>query len=224
MFINGCPLCKSQLTKELGRDKNRRYFRCAVCRLIFVEREALLKPEDEKKRYDLHNNDPADGGYRDFLSRLAISLTDRLKKLKNQNLCGLDFGSGPVPVLSMIMKEAGFSMSLYDPFYAPDTAVLNKQYDFVTCTETMEHFYLPFKEWRLLIDLIKPGGWLGIMTKMLPHTDEFLSWFYKNDSTHVSFYSKETFLFLANRDNLKCEFADEDVILFNKPKPPTTQI
>lgn len=51
-----------------------------------------LKSDDEKGRYDLHNNDVNDAGYRKFLSRLADPIDERVSKMSR----GLDFGCGPV--------------------------------------------------------------------------------------------------------------------------------
>ncbi len=39
---------------------------------------------------------------------------------------------------------------------------------------------------------------------------------YKNDSTHVSFFSRTTFKWLARKWQTKIIFADKDVILFCK--------
>lgn len=89
--------------------------------------------------YDLHRNDPDDGDYRNFLARLVTPLMQRL----HPGMEGLDYGYGPGPALAQMLTEAGMRMALYDPFYAPDTAVLNRTYDFVTCTETAEHFRRP---------------------------------------------------------------------------------
>ena len=193
------------------QDKTRTYHRCPECFLIFVDRDDLLTPGEEKVRYDLHQNDPKDPRYRKHLNQLAQPLLARLGPT-SQN--GLDFGSGPGPTLSLVLDEAGHHMTLYDPFYAPDDESLQKRYDFVTCTETMEHFHHPGEEWLLLTSLIKPGGWLGIMTSLINGPDSFPNWYYKDDDTHVCFYSEATFQFLATRDHLSVEIINDNVILF----------
>ena len=133
-------------------------------------------------------------------------------------LQGLDFGCGPGPALAAIFVEAGFNMSVYDPYFAPDEIVLTGQYDFVTCTEAIEHFYQPHKEWELLVSLVREGGMLGIMTKLARDVEAFSRWHYKNDPTHVSFFSKETFLYLAKRDGLSIEFVADDAIILIKKR------
>ena len=66
-----------------------------------------------------------------------------------------------------MLEEQGYRMSLYDPFFAPSPDALERRYDFITCTETVEHFYQPGKEFRRLDRLLRSGGWLGVMTEML---------------------------------------------------------
>lgn len=209
-----CPLCSCPETTKIHTDADRAYYHCPVCDLICVERNALLVPHEEKLRYDLHENNPADPNYRNFLDQLAQPL---LTRLGPPPLRGLDFGSGPGPTLAIMLAEQGYTMRIYDHYYAPNPHILEETYDFVTCTETFEHFYTPSIEWFLLVNLIKPGGWLGIMTLLHPPLAEFPTWHYINDLTHVSFFSRQTFNFLAQRDRLHVEIIGDHVILFQKP-------
>ncbi|UJF19428.1 class I SAM-dependent methyltransferase [Vibrio sp. SS-MA-C1-2] len=212
--MHSCPLCDDQQSRLFFEDKNRQYFQCSQCHLVFADPAKLLSPELEKEVYNQHENNPEDQGYRQFLNRLAQPLLDHLG---HPPLLGLDFGSGPGPTLSIMLQEAGHQMAIYDPYFSPDKTVLEAgKYDFVTCTEAIEHFYQPSIEWQLLLSLVKKGGWLAIMTKMATNVDAFAKWHYKNDPTHVSFFSRETFMFLARRDGLELEFVGSDVILFRK--------
>lgn len=211
--LQTCRLCKALAANAFFRDKRGEYFQCGQCSFVFVADAAFLSLEQEKDVYELHQNSPADPGYRAFLNRLATPLDERLGRAGQH---GLDFGAGPGPALAIMLEEAGYDMTLYDPFYYPDKSVLDKRYDFVTCTEAIEHFYHPDKEWATLLGLLKAGGWLAIMTKLLIDTSRFSRWTYKNDPTHVGFFSEETFTFLARRDGLDCEFVGNDVIFFKK--------
>lgn len=206
-----CPLCKGAAA-DFHQDKHRAFLRCEVCALIFAHPDSALSPAEEKSRYELHQNHPDDPRYRRFLSRLVEPLAERLDA---PPLEGLDFGCGPGPTLSVMMEELGYRVALYDPFFAPAQEVLKRQYNFITCTEAIEHFNAPAKEWRLLLDLLEPGGWLGLMTK-LAEPDAFARWHYKFDPTHVSFFSRATFRWLAQRDRLGIEFVGSDVILLRK--------
>ena len=204
-----CTLCEAE-SVFFHKDTARRYFRCPCCQLVFVDPRALPTRDEEQSHYDLHRNDPSDLRYRLFLSRLFEPMNVRLAASSR----GLDFGSGPGPTLSQMFAEAGYTMQIYDPFYAPDQSVLQSKYDFVTASEVVEHFHQPGHEFARLWSLLDPGGWLGIMTKRLRDADSFRTWHYKLDPTHVSFYSLETFRWLA--DHLKAEWivAGDDVVLF----------
>jgi SAM-dependent methyltransferase len=210
-----CPLCHQSPTKRFKADADRTYYRCPRCALIFVDRGDRLSPDEEKARYDLHENRPDDAGYRAFLDQLRAPLMARLGP---PPLAGLDFGSGPAPVLAMMLAEGGYDMTVYDPFYAPDPAPLERTYDFITCTEAIEHFFRPDEEWRLLLRLLRPGGWLGLMTRLVDRPARFMSLHFKKDLTHVCFFSRRTFSFLAGRDGLEVTFLGDSVILLRRPE------
>ncbi|ABM03878.1 Methyltransferase type 11 [Psychromonas ingrahamii 37] len=208
-----CPLCSSNQTQFYFEDKNRCYFQCSRCELVFVPEEQRLNAVSEKAHYDQHENDPDDQGYRHFLSRLSLPLLERI----DSDTAGLDFGCGPGPALAHMLREAGHNIALYDIYYQPDTDVLEKTYDFVTATEVIEHLYDPKNIWSQWLNLVKPGGWIGIMTKQVIDLEAFSRWHYKNDPTHVCFFSRATFRYLAERDKLKLEFIGNDVVLLRKP-------
>lgn len=172
-----------------------------------------LAPEQEREIYDLHDNDPDDSGYRRFLSKLTTPLLDRLP----EGARGLEFGCGPGPALARMMEEAGMRVSLYDPFYYPESAALDQRYDFVTCTEVVEHLHRPHEVFRELDCLLKPGGWLGVMTCFQTDDSKFANWHYRRDPTHVVFYRETTMAWLADRLGWTMEVPVKDVVLFRKP-------
>ncbi len=204
-----CPLCHSTDCCEFSRDKKRRFFQCSTCALVFVAKDDLPTSEAEKVEYDLHQNALNDPGYRTFLSRV----TDPLTKLLPENARGLDFGCGPGPLLARMLDEQGYSTAIYDPIYAVDSSVLDHRYDFVTCTEVVEHFHHPASEWQRLTSLLNPQGLLAIMTKRVINQERFANWHYKNDPTHVCFYSDHTFEWLQAQFPLKTEYMAKDVVI-----------
>ncbi|KJY84395.1 2-polyprenyl-3-methyl-5-hydroxy-6-metoxy-1,4-benzoquinol methylase [Vibrio galatheae] len=210
--MHSCPLCQSLETQHYHQDKRREYLQCQQCELVFVNPEQRLDAKSEKAHYDLHENDPSDQGYRRFLSRVADPILARIEP----NSHGLDFGCGPGPTLSLMLEEQGHTMSLYDIYYHPEASVLERSYDFLTATEVIEHLYEPNTVWQQWLNLVKPGGWIGLMTKLVIDAEAFASWHYKNDHTHVVFFSRNTFRYLAERDQLKLEFIGNDVILLRK--------
>ena len=209
-----CPLCLTPEPVFFYRGPQRNYLRCRKCGLIYVPRDELLAPEEEKARYDLHENDASDPGYRKFLQQLTRPL---LARIEPPPQFGLDFGSGPGPVLAQMLEARGYPMTCYDPYYAPNTDALDKTYDFVTCSEVVEHFNQPAREWRLLLNLLKPGGWLGIMTTLVNDLDQFPEMHYITDATHVSFYSRQTFDYLASQRAVDVTYQGDKIILIHKP-------
>ena len=171
-----------------------------------------LTPDEEKKRYDLHQNDPDDEGYKKFLSRLAVPLHERLEAKSH----GLDFGSGPGPTLSKMLKDRGHSVDIYDYFYAPDKMVLRKKFDFITATEVFEHLRNPLENIELIWQLLKLGGILGVMTKLVLDREAFSTWHYITDRTHICFFSEKTFVWLSIKLKARIEFIGSDVIILYK--------
>lgn len=107
-------------------------------------------------------------------------------------------------------------MKNYDIFYANDSQVLNHEYDFITASEVVEHLHQPKEELDRLWSYLKPGGILGIMTKRVIDQEAFSRWHYKNDPTHVCFFSVETFHWLADYWGTGASFPASDVVLFTK--------
>ena len=208
-----CTLC-AHSARAYCADRRRRFYHCDHCGLVFAEPGSHLDAAAEKAVYDLHENDPADGRYRAFLARLAEPLRARL----TPGMEGLDYGCGPGPTLGGMLREAGMRMHDYDPLYRPDARLLARQYDFVTCTEVVEHFREPAREWRQLAALVRPGGWLGIMTWMLAATEveAFQAWGYKGDPTHVAFYRPRTLQWLGRELGFEVDCVDERVILMRR--------
>lgn len=207
-----CPLCASAETTHFHRDGRRDYHRCAECWLVFVPPAQRLASAAEKAVYDQHQNSPDDVGYRQFLSRLYAPLLARLPP----GAQGLDFGAGPGPTLSVMFEEAGHPMAIYDPFYAPDRAVLERQYDFITATEVVEHLFEPGLELERLASMLAPGGWLGLMTKRVTTREAFTRWHYILDPTHVVFFCEPSFEWLAERLGMRVEFPAADVVLLQR--------
>ncbi len=217
-----CPLCNSPDVGWLCRDARREYLICKQCELVFVPPQFFLSREEEKSVYDFHQNDVYDPHYRQFLNRLAAPLLDRLQGPS----CGLDFGCGPGPALAAMLREAGHTLTVYDPFYAADPHALQQTYDFITATEVFEHLCRPGRVIRQLWDCLQPGGWLGVMTKRYQLPGDFPDWFYVRDPTHVAFFADRTFEWLADDLEARLTMIRSDVVLLQKspPKQPDESI
>lgn len=207
-----CPLCLEEKNEVYFQDKVRSYQRCLLCDLVFVPSQYFLSANDEKARYDLHDNNPNDDGYKQFLSQL---LTPMLSLLKSGDK-GLDFGSGPEPALAALFRSHQFNVALYDPFFANTPQVLSRQYNFITASEVIEHLHNPAVVFEQLFEMLSTGGVLGVMTKNQVSKSAFPNWWYKNDPTHVCFYSEATFTWIQQKWKLNIEYHKGDVTIFSK--------
>ena len=209
-----CGLCGSDELQPYHQDKRRRYLQCTQCALVIVDERDRLSSEDEKAIYDTHENSLHDEGYRRFLSRAFEPTVERVPSHSK----GLDFGCGPGPLLAEMFKEVGFEMACFDLFYANEPEVLTKTYDFVTCTEVIEHLSQPGEVLAKLLSLLDAGGPLVLMTKLIIDQNRFAQWHYKNDLTHIVFFSRETFNYVAAHFDCQVEFIGNDVIVLTKSK------
>lgn len=200
------------MNNNVSHDRDYEYYCCDECRLIFLSSRFFLNEQEEKAHYDTHENNPSDDGYRRFLSQLADPLTGFLCK----ESIGLDFGAGPGPTLSLMLEERGFGMRIYDPVYSPDMSVLESKYDFITCTETIEHFKEPGKSFRLLWHCLKPGGYLGLMTQFYNADIDFTNWRYRRDPTHVCFYQKQTIDWVCREYSAQPVYDKGNVVIVKK--------
>ena len=213
MPVPDCPLCDSEKTTHHYEDKHREYWRCSYCQLIFVPAQFQLDETEERKIYDLHQNDSADTGYRNFLTRLMSPLQHALAETGIQPPAkGLDFGSGPGPTLSLMLQEAGYNMAIYDHYYAPHAQALAQDYDFITATEVWEHLRQPRQVIEQLFSILKPKGIIGVMTKRIPQTP-FENWHYIKDPTHISFFADKTFDYIAKKYQCELRLISNDVAL-----------
>jgi SAM-dependent methyltransferase len=211
-----CPVCRGAATRaflDLPAEA-RTYWRCDRCHATFLDPACLPDPAAERAHYLTHDNRVDDPAYRTFLARLATPLLDRLAPAP---LDGLDYGCGPGPALAHMLREAGHRIAVYDPFFADDPAVLRGTYDFITCTETAEHFHDPAAEFDRFDRLLRPGGWLGVMTCFQTDDAAFRDWHYRRDPTHVVFYKRETLEVLAEARNWSFECPVKDVAVMRKP-------
>lgn len=181
-----CPLCQNKDTFKHLDNAVGLFYKCRLCYLIFRHPKTHLSPLEEKQRYLAHNNNVNDPKYRQFVAPIVNSVVRDFP----QSAIGLDFGAGTGPVIAKMLSEKGYSITLYDPFFHPEVTAIEKQYDFIVCCEVMEHFRKPRKEFSQLKKMLAPRGKLYCMTHLVTDDLDFGNWYYKNDNTHMAFYSK----------------------------------
>lgn len=180
-----CLLCKSNKVSLYRNIKSGTFFSCDICSVVYRDQKTFLDSTSEKSRYDKHKNDIDDLGFQNSVKPIVKTVLNHY----TNEARGLDYGCGNGPVAAALLEKEGFDIALYDPFYAPDKEVLQDTYDFIICNEVIEHFYNPKEEFETFAKLLKPSGLLICGTGILYPTINFDTWFYKNDPTHVIFYT-----------------------------------
>lgn len=187
--MNNCPLCYSSGPTLYFQDKNRDYFQCRYCDLVYVDRNQLLTPDLEKRRYQQHQNTGEDAGYESYLSEICKKILPWLDFGDK----GLDFGCGESKLLSQLLTQNAHSADSYDLYFYPDEEVWKRRYDFVVMSEVIEHLRGPRETLQDLKYILNNPGKIFIKTKFLPEDkSKFGDWFYKRDLTHIQFFNSKS--------------------------------
>ena len=205
-----CSLCKTSLSPELDEE----YYSCPVCLGWVKDKAQYLTPEEEKLRYQTHNNDITDRRYRKFTSPISNFIFENF----GMHHKGLDFGSGTGPVISGVLQEEGYNVVQYDPYFANDPKLLEKQYDYIFACEVVEHFYNPAKEFERLFEMLKVGGKLILMTHLYEDSVDFKTWYYRKDPTHVFIYRGGTFQYISEKFGFDSPDIKERLVVLSKKK------
>ncbi|MBA3671491.1 MAG: class I SAM-dependent methyltransferase [Gemmatimonadaceae bacterium] len=209
---HACPLCE-ETGAESYHVAERVYLRCRRCRLVFVRADQLPTRTEEVLRYEKHRRDAGSPGHVLFLERLAGPLCDAVPL----GARGLDFGCGPQPVLAHLLHARGRPTEWYDPVFHPDEHAIQSRYDFVACSEVVEHAHRPGAMFTQLAGLLRPGGTLAVMTSCYPEPGAFAEWWYRRDISHVAFYSHSTFQWIARRHGWTVRLPAPDISIFTAP-------
>lgn len=212
-----CRLCQQNIRpKKVTGDDGIAYDYCPHYHVVIAPIHELPDATYEKSRYDLHENRPDDAGYIAFLSR-AINMASPYIYAESNIL---DFGCGPSPVLCMeVEKRFNCSCLAYDPFYQNVDIEAKAPYDLIFSTEVFEHFHHPRESIEQVVALLKDQGLLCIMTELYNSLEQFQTWYYTRDETHVTFYHKSTLEKFEHLFGLKLLETDgKRVHLFKKQK------
>ncbi len=206
-----CILCKRD-TEFFREAREIKYYQCKNCGSVQMDPQFYISANAEEERYLTHNNDVEDPRYQNFVS----PITSRILKDFNSSQTGLDYGCGTGPVAASELGKKGYKVALYDPYFKPEKSSLRKNYDFIICCEVMEHFYNPYEEFQRFYNLLNPGGKLYCKTSLFSEAVNFDKWYYKDDPTHVFFYTEESLKWIKEEFNFKKLEVFPKVIVFSK--------
>ena len=71
--------------------------------------------------------------------------------------------------------------------------------------------------------LLRPGGILGVMTERWSRLEDFESWPYTTDPTHLGFYHAHTLDWIAHRFGLELLFDDGRRVTVHRAPPRPTR-
>jgi hypothetical protein len=166
--------------------------------------------DEEKNVYQQHSIDTNDIGYRNFVS----PITDLILKDFTKSDTGLDFGSGRSNIISSVLKDFKYDIVNYDPIYNDNKSLLKSKYDYISSCEVIEHFFHPYKEFKLLKSMMKKGAKLYLMSEIYTDDIEFSKWYYKNDPTHVFFYHKKAFQWIKEEFGFSSVSVSKRLVVF----------
>lgn len=198
--MHKCLLCNTtdKLLDFFKDEKGVQFLKCGSCGFIFKTPEHHLNAAEEEVRYKLHQNDILDSGYQNYLRPVVEAVLSS----QNPDDRGLDYGCGPASVIVHLLNEHGYSPAVYDPLFFPDVQLLSNSYDYITCTEVIEHFTQPRTEFLRLHDLLRPaepsGGRLYVKTSLTDSIVDFQRWHYRRDLTHVGFYCRQSLEYIRS--------------------------
>jgi 2-polyprenyl-3-methyl-5-hydroxy-6-metoxy-1,4-benzoquinol methylase len=202
-----CKICSSPTERLCDKKTGVVYHVCNSCEFVFLDAKYYLSSEEEKSRYTLHENTMESLGY---VAMFECFINVAVEPWVQPGASILDFGCGHGPVLAELLTRRGYAVSIYDPYFADDTSYNQKTYHLITMTEVIEHLEDPVRTVSDLKKSLKEQGRLAIMTQFNPHRAEtFLSWYYRREDTHISFFSTKTFQVLAEALNMHIHYCDD---------------
>lgn len=201
-----CKVCRSEAIIPYGLSGEATFHYCPDCEYISRNINQRLSRSAEKETYDLHENSIEDPRYVEYFYKF---LNAAVFPYVPEGMEGLDFGSGPSPVLAQLLERSRYRMDIYDEFYATEKIYAHKKYDLITVTEVVEHLADPVHYFKLFAANLKADGILAVMTQF--HKNDpahFHKWHYVRDPTHISFYTPKTLDYIASTAGLKIIYTD----------------
>lgn len=186
------------------------FWHCFSCDFIFKDPKCFLTPAQEKARYDLHKN--GDEGHQRFLTPVVETVVDSLPL----GSIGLDWGSGPEPILAQLLRDRGYEMTTYDLYYQPEKPSSERRFDFITLTEVIEHLQEPHRDLQEIATSLRHRGILVVMTELHRGEEALGPWYYRKDPTHVGFFNERCFQKFSELFGLKLQKLEGRVALFEK--------
>ncbi len=196
-----CRVCAAPA--DLFFEDWRAYYKCPVCYLVFTGETAGREEQDRHYRAQ-DKDDPA------FWRRVAETYVELASQFAAPGRI-LDFGSGEGR-LSEALRDMGYEVESFEPrihgaFGArEDTG----RFGVVVANQVLEHLSEPCADIAMLCGVLEEGGMIFLtssFTDAFIHSrdavEQFRSWWFKDDATHISFFCYWTLKWIAERLGLE---------------------
>ena len=211
-----CRVCKIP-SEEFYKD-TRTFYKCPVCYLIFTEEMADEKGSEEHYKKQWTEGNP------DFWKQQVDVFMGVAERFITPAKI-LDFGSGSGAITEEL-RSRGYDVTPLEPMEHGYLRDQNYPYLFnlIVGLEVIEHIPNLWDELRELNDVLQPGGVMIFSTAM---TDKFIEhpqavevfkgWWYKDDQTHVSFFSTDSVAMMAHKMGYESYVVGDQLFVLKKP-------
>lgn len=190
-----CILCDTFSPHYFSDAKERTYYSCPQCGLVFLGHTHYLSESEEIERYKLHTHDSFDQGHINFLKPALLCAYEALVDKKTCSL--LDFGCGPFSQLKVMNTKRHIRIDEFDLNFKNDQKVFSNKYDLIVLTEVIEHLKNPLQVFNQLKVMLNPSSAILVQTSLWHEDIDFKNWHYIRDPTHIAFYSHKSFEYLC---------------------------
>ncbi len=200
-----CKICNNT-AEEIFKEKimNKyviQYYKCYNCGFIFTEEPFWL---DEAYKSPINFSDTGLLDRNILLTKMTAVI---LYSSFNRKGKFLDYAGG-YGIFTRLMRDMGFDFKWFDP-YCENILAKGFEYDksidtkieLITTFELFEHLVDPLEEINKMLDISQN---IIFSTEFLPQVIPDKDWWYYafEHGQHISFYSSETFKFIAQKMNL----------------------
>ncbi|MDC7235538.1 MAG: class I SAM-dependent methyltransferase [Spirochaetales bacterium] len=186
---------------------------------MFQTTDTLPASEEEKARYELHQNDDTDEGYVRWLTSFINSSV--IPWYKQGSV--LDFGSGPQAVLTDLLRDRDYPVYSYDPYFSDRWPEEGEPFSLILMCEVLEHVNDPAEVFRRLFSVSAEGAVISLKTAFLPSSGQvgdFKGWWYRQDITHIRFYNPQSLKVLGENSGWKLIRQDgKSLAVYEKSSP-----
>lgn len=214
-----CVICNSELNivfRALVLDKyDVQYYYCTCCGLLQTEKPYWI---DEAYKSSINNTDIG-------LLQRNLSLVSISKKIINyafdKKAKFLDFAAG-YGVFVRLMRDRGYDFYWHDLYteniFARGFEYRNEEIELITTFESFEHFVDPIGEIEKLLRISKNILFSTEIYPMpIPKPENW--WYYSTShGQHIVFYSKKTFIYIAEKYSLNYYTNGKNIHLITQKK------